>query len=82
MRGSSTGVTSVTTNHRFSTNLRLFTKRCNFVPFFSQKVPFDMVGNYLRNENEKFLFFLNDIKKTCVARGSFRSLGGEGTYSN
>ena len=27
-------------------------------------------------------FFLNDIKKTCAARGSFRSLRDEGTYSN
>ena len=56
MRGSSTGVTSVTTNHRFSNNLRLFTKLCHFVPFF-QKNPFDKVGYYLRNENDKFLFF-------------------------
>ena len=54
------------------------------LPFcsFFQKVPFDKVGYYLRNENEKFLFFLNDIKKTCAARGSFRSLRDEGTYSN
>ena len=56
MRGSSTSVTSVTTNHRFSNNLRLFTKLCHFVPFF-QKNPFDKVGYYLRNENDKFLFF-------------------------
>ena len=49
----------------------LFTKICHFVPFF-QKAPFVM--DFIWKMKLKSSFFIWNIKKTCAARGSLRSL--------
>ena len=78
MRGSSTGVTSVTTNHRFSTNLRLFTKRCNFVPFFFSKSSFWYGWKLSEKWKWKIPFFSERYKENMRGSWFVSQFGGWG----